>query len=125
MISTILVVIIAVMQLMFGGMMAASVAFLDTTMPISTLAMMALLGSIFHSVLLIASIKFPSKVRKTILLLLLVWHIPEAGLIQMYGMGVPPAQQMMGSGIHVVISMLALLAWYFTKDKTESKLQNN
>ena len=51
MISKLILVFIAVVQLLAGGW-AASIAFANTTLPISTLAMMGMLGSLFHSTVL-------------------------------------------------------------------------
>ena len=57
MISKLILVFIAVVQLLAGGW-AASIAFANNTLPISTLAMMGMLGSLFHSTVLFASLKF-------------------------------------------------------------------
>ena len=116
MISKLILVLIGVGQLLAGGW-AASIAFADVTAPISAVAMMGMFGSLFHSIVLFASLGFRTRERKVVTLLLLVWHIPEAILIATMGMGVPEDQQFVGIATHVTYSILALLSWYLAKDE--------
>ncbi len=116
MVSKLILVFIAVVQLLAGGWAAVTV-FEDTTLPISTLGMMGMLGSLFHSTVLFASLKFRVQERRLLTLLLLVWHVPEAILIATLGMGIPEDQQLFGIIIHAVLSLLALLSWYLAKEK--------
>lgn len=113
MITKIIFCVIAILQLLSGAW-AANIAFADTTSEISTLAMMGMLGSLFHSSVLIAAMWFPARVQKIIALLLLLWHIPEAILIASYGMGIPEDQQLVGILTHGIISIMAIAAWYFS-----------
>ena len=116
MISKLILVFIAVVQLLAGGW-AASIAFANNTLPISTLAMMGMLGSLFHSTVLFASLKFRLQERKLITLLLLLWHLPEAILIATLGMGIPVDQRPFGIATHLVLALLALLSWYLAKEE--------
>ena len=111
MISKILLLIIGVMQLLAGSW-AASIVFKDTTLPIASIEMMGMLGSLFHSAIIFASLGFRAKERRIVALLLLVWHIPEAILIATLGMGVPESQQMVGIITHGGFGVLALVSWY-------------
>ncbi len=115
-ISKVILVLIGIVQLLAGSW-AASVVFADTTAPISTMGMMGMLGSLFHSVVLFASLTFRTHERRVITLLLLVWHIPEAVLIATFGMGVAQDQQLVGIVTHAGIAVLALVSWYFAKNE--------
>lgn len=110
---------IGILQLM-AALWAGGVAFADTTAAISTVAMMGMLGSVFHSLVLFASVRFPASARRTIAGLLLAWHIPETLLLATFGMGVPVDQRPVGIATHAFMSVLALLAWHFAKPSDTS-----
>ena len=114
MISKLLLIFIALVQLGFG-VWAGTQAFNDVSDPSSSLAMMGMFGSVFHSVIIFASLYFPVHVRKVITLLLITWHLPEAILIFTFGMGVPQDEQMFGILMHSSFVVLALLSWWLAK----------
>ena len=116
MISKLLLVIIGVVQLLAGSW-AGAIVFEDTTLPISTLGMMGMLGSLFHSAVIFASLTFRVQERRVLTLLLLVWHIPEAILIATKGMGIPEEQRLVGVITHAGMGALALLSWHLAKEK--------
>jgi len=117
MISKLILVLLAIASLFFGGW-AGVTAFEDTTQMISTLGMMGMLGYFFHSAVIATSLRFPVDVRKVITLLILVWHIPETLLIATFGMGIPESDQLTGIIIHGSYSLLALLSWFLAKEET-------
>ena len=96
---------------------AGIAAFEDTTLPISALAMMGMMGYIFHSAVIFTMLRFSVQVRRILTLLLLIWHVPEALLIASFGMGVPDGR-LVGVLFHGLFTLLALLSWYLEKDKT-------
>lgn len=114
--SKLILVLLGLMSLLFGGW-AGVTAFEDTTLPISTLGMMGMLGYLFHSAVIFASLTFEVQVRRVLTLLLLCWHVPEAILIVSFGMGIPEDGQFVGVAIHAGFSALALLSWYLAKAK--------
>ena len=114
MISKLLLIIIALIQLGFG-FWAATQAFKDVSDPSSALAMMGMFGSLFHSLIIFASLYFPVNVRRVITLLLVTWHLPEAILIFTFGMGVPEGEQFFGILMHTSFAVLALLSWWLAK----------
>lgn len=105
---------------MFGSW-AGVAAFEDTTSLVSTMGMMGMMGYLFHSAVIFTSLRFSVEVRKTLTLLLLVWHVPETILIATFGMGIPETEQPMGIAIHASYSILALLSWYLAKEKQAIK----
>ena len=113
MFSNIILVVLALVSLLFGGWAGVS-AFADTTAPLSSLAMMGMMGYLFHAAVILLALTLPAEIRKKLTLLLLVWHIPEATLIAMFGMGVP--DRVVGVAIHGGFAALALLSWYLAKD---------
>ena len=119
MISKLILVVLGVMSLVFGGW-AGMVAFGDTTQMTSTLGMMGMLGYLFHSAVIFMSLTFPVQVRRVLTLLLLVWHVPEAILIATQGMGIPEDGQVVGIAIHAGFSVLALLSLYLAKDQADA-----
>ncbi len=115
MISKIILVILGLLSLAFGGW-AGMEAFKGTGL-VGQLGLMGMMGSIFQSVIIFASLTFPTKIRRTITLLLLTWHIPETLLILGVGMGIPKEQQTFGIILHTSWCILALLSWYLAKEK--------
>ncbi len=115
MISKIILVLLGVTSLVFGGW-AGVTAFEDTTLPISTFGMMGMMGYLFHSAVIFTSLTFSVQVRRVLTLLLLCWHVPETILIMTLGMGIPEDGQMVGVVIHAGFSALALLSWYLAKE---------
>jgi len=105
---------------LFTASWGASVAFADTAVQTSTVAMMGMLGALSQGVVIFASLTFPAGVRRTLTLLLLVWHIPEALLIATMGMGVPLQTQASGVTIHAVFCVLAMLAWFLDRDQAST-----
>ena len=105
-------------KLLAGGW-AGSIAFADVSESISSVAMMGMLGSIFHSTILFAALFFRVRERRIVALCLLAWHIPEAILIASLGMGVPADQQLVGIVMHASFGILAFFAWYLEKPKEE------
>jgi len=116
MISKLILIVLALAGLMFGGW-AGFLAFTDTEELVSTLGLMGMMGYLFHSTVIFASLTFPVDVRRNLTLLLLVWHVPETLLIATFGMGIPQEDQLSGIVIHSSFSLLALLSWYLAKDE--------
>jgi len=116
MISKLILIVLALAGLMFGGW-AGFLAFTDTEELVSTLGLMGMMGYLFHSTVIFASLTFPVDVRRKLTLLLLVWHVPETLLIATFGMGIPQEDQLSGIVIHSSFSLLALLSWYLAKDE--------
>jgi len=114
MISKLILIVLGVLSLLFGAW-AGVEAFKDTTLPISTMALMGMMGYLFHSIIIFMSLSFPVQIRRKITLLLLVWHIPETILIAVFGMGIPEDIQSSGILIHATFSVLAVASWYFAK----------
>lgn len=114
--SKIILIFLSIISLGFATW-AGSAAFADTMAPLAPLAMMGMMGYIFHAVIMIAALYFTKTVRKTILLLLLTWHIPEALLIGIFTMGVPDGR-LTGVIIHSTFCVLALIAYYFESKQT-------
>lgn len=117
--SKIILVFLGLVSLMLGGW-AGVTAFADTTLPISALGMMGMMGYLFHSAVIFTSLTFPVQVRRVLTLLLLCWHVPETILIATLGMGIPADEQSVGVGIHTGFSVLALVSWYLAKPAEES-----
>ena len=112
--SKAILVFIGLVQLMAGSW-AVGIAFADTTQPISSVAMMGMFGSLFHSCVLFIALRFRAPERRMIALMLPVWHIPETILIATMGMGVPEEQQMFGIMTHAIMAVLALVSWRLEK----------
>lgn len=121
--SKIILVVLAILSLVFG-LWAGAEAFKGTGL-VGQLGLMGMMGSIFQTVIILASLTFSVKTRRTITLLLLTWHIPETLLIAIFGMGIPEDQQTFGIILHSTWSVLALLSWYLAgKDaKTNKELE--
>lgn len=113
--SKIILIFLALLSLVFSAW-AGMAAFEDTSSPVSALAMMGMMGYIFHSAVILLMLSFAVQVRRSLTLLLLIWHIPEAILIAGFGMGVPEGR-MIGVLFHSAFSLLALLSWYLERDK--------
>jgi hypothetical protein len=113
MFSNVILVVLALVSLLFGGWAGVS-AFADTAAPLSSLAMMGMMGYLFHAAVILLALTLPTDIRKKLTLLLLVWHVPEATLIAIFGMGVP--DRAVGVAIHAGFATLALLSWYLVKD---------
>lgn len=120
MVSKLILVFLGLVSLFFAGW-AGVTAFEDTTLPISSLGMMGMMGYLFHAVVIFASLTFPLQVRRVLTLLILVWHVPEAILIAAFGMGVPEDTQISGVAIHTSYCILALLSWYLAKPAAVSE----
>jgi hypothetical protein len=117
MISKLILLLLGVLGLVSGGW-AAFIALSDTTSQLSTLAMMGTMGYLFHSAVIFTALTFPLRQRRTLTLLLLVWHVPEAILIATMGMGIPAEQQLAGILFQSGFAALALLSWYLAKEET-------
>ena len=115
MISKIILILLGILSLGFGAW-AGVEAFKDTSAPISTMALMGMMGYLFHAAIIFMSITFPVEIRRKITLLLLLWHIPETILIATFGMGIPEDVQPSGIAIHAGFSGLALLSWYLSRE---------
>ncbi len=113
--SKLILLLLGALGLVSGGW-AASIAFSDTSGPLSTLAMMGMMGYLFHSAVIFAALSFPLRQRRALTLLLLVWHVPEAILIATMGMGIPAEQQIYGVLFQSGFAALALLSWYLAKE---------
>ena len=116
MISKLILIVLGIAGLLFGGW-AGFLALEDTTTIVSTLGLMGMMGYLFHSAVIFASLTFPVDIRRKLTLLLLVWHVPETLLIATLGMGIPEENQLSGIAIHTTFSLLALLSWYLAKDE--------
>jgi len=110
-----ILIFLAVWSLISAGW-AGNIAFLDTTLLISDLAMMGMFGYLFHALIIFSSLWFERSARKTITLLIAAWHLPEAILIGLFGMGVPDGK-IVGVSVQLTFVILALSAWYLDKDK--------
>lgn len=115
MISKIILVVLGLLSLGFG-LWAGMEAFRGIGL-VGQLGLMGMMGSLFQSVIIFASLTFPTKIRRTITLLLLTWHIPETLLIATVGMGIPENQQTFGILLHGSWCVLALLSWYLAKEE--------
>lgn len=111
--SKIILIVLAILSLVFG-LWAGNEAFNGSGL-VGQLGLMGMMGSFFQTVIIIASLFFPVKIRRSITLLLLTWHIPEALLIVIFGMGIPEDQQSFGIVLHSTWSVLAILSWYLAK----------
>ena len=113
MVSKIILVILGILSLAFGAW-AGMEAFNGSGL-VGQLGLMGMMGSVFQSVIIFASLTFPTAIRRTITLLLLTWHVPETLLIATAGMGIPEDQQTFGIILHSTWVVLALLSWYLAK----------
>lgn len=119
MVSKIILVVLAILSMAFGSW-AAMQAFTTEGLT-AQLGLMGFMGSLLQSVFIIASLWFPTNIRKKMTLLLLAWHVPEALLIAIFGMGIPAEEQTFGIILHSVWSILVLIAWKM-ENKPESKI---
>lgn len=121
MISKSILILLGLLALSFGGW-AANIAFADINAPISTMALMGMMGYLFHAAIIFIALTFPVEIRRKITLLLLLWHIPETLLIAVYGMGIPKDIQTSGIIIHGAFSIFAFLSWYLAADEQKEVL---
>lgn len=112
--SKLILMLLGLLSLFFGSWAGAE-AFKDTAQPISTMALMGMMGYLFHALVIFMSLTFPAGIRRKLTLLILAWHIPETILIAIFGMGIPEDTQLSGIVIHSTFSGLALLSWYLDK----------